>query len=71
MIFDVMLRDGYNADGRPVIKNYQVHESKLDSIVQRAQNEGLYIIKIRKREEVKKPTVRYKLYKKPDPFDGA
>lgn len=43
MVFDVILKEGVNAAGRPVYFIYRVHSSVLGAYVRNAQDNGKYI----------------------------
>lgn len=46
MIFDVMVREGHNADGKAIINVKRVHDSELSAMVRRMQDEGIYILAV-------------------------
>jgi hypothetical protein len=70
MIFDVMLRTGHNAEGKPIIRVYRVHDSKLNEILSDAQDEEYRILSVRplfkKRPEVSEEDRKPFLIKKDD-----
>lgn len=57
MIFDVMVREGHNADGKPIYNVKRVHDSELSAMVRKMQDEEIYVHSIiplfrQKREQV-------------------
>ena len=57
MIFDVMIREGHNANGKPIMKVFRVHDAKLSTMLRDLQDGGKYIHSViplfrQKREEV-------------------
>lgn len=46
MIFDVMVRSGWNENGKPVISVYRYHDSKLGECLRNIQEAGQYIITV-------------------------
>ena len=65
MIFDVMIREGHNADGKQIVKVLRVHDSELSKYLRHVQDEEYYIVSVRplfrnrKAEEVKTAEVPY------------
>lgn len=46
MVFDVMIREGYNDDGKVIIKVDRVHQMMLSSYLRREQDEGKYVFAV-------------------------
>ena len=47
MIFDVIVRQGYNESGKQIITISRIHTISLDLYLRKVQNEGKYIISVR------------------------
>jgi hypothetical protein len=48
MMMEVMVREGYNAAGKQKVFPYRVHENELPAFLRKVQDEGGYIITVRK-----------------------
>jgi len=46
MIFDVLLREGFNESNKQKINNYRVPEKELSAFLRKAQLDGNYIVGI-------------------------
>lgn len=61
MIFDVIIREGFNDKGKQIINVFRIHDTSLSAYLRSVQDKGGYIISViplfRKKEEPSREVV--------------